>query len=68
MTIAAVFERGVFRPLAPVDLPEGTAVTVEAGLDAPSPTVARLAVFRALAVAVETGTADLAARHDEHQP
>ncbi len=36
MIIPAIFERGVFRPLQPVDLPEGSPVRVEAGFD-PTP-------------------------------
>jgi predicted DNA-binding antitoxin AbrB/MazE fold protein len=30
-TIEAVYENGIFRPLSPVDLPEGTRVRVAAG-------------------------------------
>jgi predicted DNA-binding antitoxin AbrB/MazE fold protein len=30
-TIEAIYENGVFRPLSPVDLPEGTPVRVAAG-------------------------------------
>ncbi|HZS09681.1 MAG TPA: antitoxin family protein [Blastocatellia bacterium] len=30
--IEAIYENGIFRPLSPVDLPEGTRVHIEAGI------------------------------------
>lgn len=36
-TIPAIFDEGVFRPLKPVDLPEGTPVVVQLETPIPSP-------------------------------
>jgi len=33
LTIEAIYEKGVFRPVKPVDLPEGTRVLIEAYTD-----------------------------------
>ena len=68
-TIHAIYERGVFRPLEAVDLPETTEVVF-----APEPVspamvpAARARVLAALAQRFESGESDVAARHDEHQP
>lgn len=75
-TIPAVFENGVFRPTAPVDLPEGTPVQIHAPTrDALDRTAVQadvpdglLKVYECLAQSFETGDACAAARHNEHQP
>lgn len=65
--IRAIYENGVFHPLEPVDLPDGTlfelrVVKIEnspSGLDA---------IYEVLSRRHSTGEHDLAARHNEHQP
>ena len=68
-TIHAIYERGVFRPLEAVDLPETTEVVFEPRPVLP-PTLpeARARVLAALAQRFDSGENDVAARHDEHQP
>jgi len=43
-TIEAIYENGTFKPLGPVDLPEGTRVRVEVELSAADGTQARVEV------------------------
>ncbi len=67
--VHAIFERGVFRPLEPVSLPENCEVVFE-------PQVVKRhsdgkpldAVYAVLSERYESGEIDVAARHDEHQP
>ena len=67
--IHAIYERGVFRPLEAVDLPETTEVVFEPRLVVPTPTPeARARVLAVLAQRFDSGETDVAARHDEHQP
>lgn len=68
--IHAVYEKGVFRPTEPVDLPDGCEVTVEpksaavpVGL---SPHQRRIRDL--LRQPVDTDDPGLSGRHDEHQP
>ena len=69
-TIHAVYERGVFRPLEAVELPERTEVEFE-----PRP-VAKTedrngsleGVYAILSERYQSGETNVAARHDEHQP
>jgi len=69
-TVHAVYEKGVFRPLEQVDLPERTEVEFEPrpvneksgsdeGLDE---------VYAVLSERYASGEHDVAARHNEHQP
>jgi predicted DNA-binding antitoxin AbrB/MazE fold protein len=69
-TIHAVYEKGVFRPLQTVELPERTEVEFEprpvgkqedrnGGLEA---------VYAILGERYQSGESDVAARHNEHQP
>ena len=69
-TIHAVYEKGVFRPTEPVDLSEGSEVTVQPnpvgepeGLSAHQKRIREL-----LNQDVDTGDPLLSARHDQHQP
>jgi len=65
--IHAVYENGVFRPIEPVDLPESS--KVELRLIAPPSEEKRLdAIYTLLEARFESGEADVAARHNEHQP
>ena len=78
-TIHAVYENGVFRPLEPVEWPEGCEVIVEPRVDATAqaqasgprfshlePDLAR--IYATLSHRYDGGPPDAAARHDEHQP
>lgn len=78
-TIHAVYENGVFRPTEPVDLPEGSEVTVapcserERQPQPGDPAFAHLEpglrrVYALLSRRHEGGAVDAAARHNEHQP
>ena len=67
--IHAIYERGVFRPLEAVDLPETTEVVFEPRPVAPTATPeARARALAVLAQRFDSGETDVAARHDEHQP
>lgn len=77
--IPAIYENGVFRPTAPVDLPEGCEVTVEPKVEdsgmprASDPNFAHLGpgqarIYAILSERYDSDRTDLAQRHDEHQP
>lgn len=67
--IHAIYERGVFRPLETVDLPETTEVVIEPRPVLPAASAdARARVLAVLARRFDSGDTDVAARHDEHQP
>ena len=67
--IHAIYERGVFRPLEAVDLPETTEVVFEPRpVLPPTPPEARARVLAALAQRFDSGEHAVAARHDEPQP
>ena len=75
--VTAIFEKGIFRPLEPVELPEGSQVHVEipsAKSDGPLPqrTAEENAhidrVYEILSRRYDGGEKDIAARHNEHQP
>ncbi|MGE3819005.1 MAG: antitoxin family protein [Isosphaeraceae bacterium] len=74
-----MYENGVFRPIEPVDLPEGCEVLVEPKREVPGtprasdPKFAHLGPGQARIHAIrseryDSGRSDLARRHDEHQP
>jgi predicted DNA-binding antitoxin AbrB/MazE fold protein len=69
-TVHAVFERGIFRPLEAVELPERCEVEFEPRPVQPSMQGADnlSAVYAVLSERYESGEHDVAARHDEHQP
>jgi predicted DNA-binding antitoxin AbrB/MazE fold protein len=66
-TVRAIFENGVFRPLEPVELPEGAAVEFELRV---SKDRERLLdeLYELLSERFDSGEHDVAARHNEHQP
>lgn len=69
MTIYAVYENGVFRPMQKVDLPEACEVEVEVRqikAEAKVPTLDD--VYAILGHRHASGEHDLAERHNEHQP
>jgi predicted DNA-binding antitoxin AbrB/MazE fold protein len=74
-TIHAIYENGVFRPTTPVELPEGSEVTIEP-VAAPRPSDPAFAhldpglagTYAILSERYDSGQSDRAERHDEHQP
>lgn len=67
--MTAIFEKGVFRPLGKVSLPEHTRVEISLPDPEPDTFIEALdAVYEALPIRFRSGSADLAARHNEHQP
>jgi predicted DNA-binding antitoxin AbrB/MazE fold protein len=72
-TIHAIFENGVFRPMEPVALAERTSVEIDVRTpdetQAPLPMPEGLAqVYSILGERYNSGVADTATRHNEHQP
>lgn len=70
--INAIYENGVFRPIGPVDLPDGSRVRVEPEEATPhGPAEASeglLRIYDVLSRQYDSGTRDTAERHNEHQP
>jgi predicted DNA-binding antitoxin AbrB/MazE fold protein len=67
MTVRAVYERGIFRPTEPVNLPENS--QVEVLLPAATTDDEKLdAVYRTMGELYASGEPDTAERHNEHQP
>jgi predicted DNA-binding antitoxin AbrB/MazE fold protein len=68
-TIRAVFENGIFRPTAPINLPEQCIVEFEPRLvEDKSDSKALAEVYEVLSHRYRSGRHDLAERHNEHQP
>jgi len=70
-TFEAIFEGGVFRPINPVVLPEKSRVKLALCVENGVPSDAKDdmdAIYEILDRRHSTGIADLAARHNEHQP
>ena len=74
-TVHAIYEKGVFRPLEPVDLPENTRVEFEPRVLSEAPQTPPPSMSEELAKVYEilgrrhsSGHTDTAARHNEHQP
>ncbi len=76
MTVHAVFQNGVFRPLELVDLPENSNVefeprvsdAVNRGLRIVAEEEAIARIYEVLAERYHSGEHDIAERHNEHQP
>ncbi|HEX7183728.1 MAG TPA: antitoxin family protein [Thermoanaerobaculia bacterium] len=66
--IHAVYEKGVFRPTEPVDLPEPSEVQVELRVLTSSEEDRLDSIYSILERRFDSGETDVAARHDEHQP
>jgi predicted DNA-binding antitoxin AbrB/MazE fold protein len=66
-TIHATYENGVFRPREPVDLPENCVVEFEPRI-VTAKAVDRQGVYDVLSRRFALGEADVAERHNEHQP
>jgi len=69
-TVKAVYEGGVFRPIVDVDLPETCEVEFEPRVITPenNSNAAKKKAIAILSRRYRSGEADVAARHDEHQP
>lgn len=71
-TIHAIYENGVFRPTSPVELPDGSRVTVQPEGPEPAPSVVPDddldPIYEVLSRRHRSGCRDTAERHDEHQP
>jgi predicted DNA-binding antitoxin AbrB/MazE fold protein len=73
-TVHAVIENGVFRPIAPVTLPENSQVAFEprivpaAASENAAASEELQVVYSILSERYESGFTDTAARHNEHQP
>lgn len=68
-TIRAIYENGGFRPLDPVDLPEGSNVALDDLRIVPAESGKNLdAIYKILDEHFESGHTDTAARHNDHQP
>jgi len=69
-TVHAIFENGVFRPCAPVQLPDGCEVEfdphVVGGHNGRPGMLA--AVYEVLSRRFDSGESNVSARHNEHQP
>lgn len=74
MTIRAKWEKGVFRPIEPVSLPEATEVDVvvaqapQEEIETPKQKRDREEILEILSRSYDSGQTDTAARHNEHQP
>ena len=76
MTIRAIYENGVFRPMEPVELPEGTVVEIQApeevvdvrALVPPGTDEGLIRIYELLGRRYDSGHHDTAERHNEHQP
>lgn len=70
MTVRAIYEKGMFRPLSPVNLPENAEVEVVLPTDAETPEQrrAREEIMEILSRRYYSGQSDTAERHNEHQP
>jgi predicted DNA-binding antitoxin AbrB/MazE fold protein len=70
MTVRAIYENGVFRPVEPVDLPDGSRVEFDPKIlnSEEDDLAAQQRIYELLGRSYPTGETDLAERHNEHQP
>ena len=68
MTVRAIYENGVFRPVDPVSLPEKTQVEVTLPQNETQERENQQNIFSILRKNFPSGETDVAARHNEHQP
>ena len=70
MTVHAIYENGVFRPTEEVDLPERACVVFDPTVLEPAAgdRLNQEAIFEILRTSYPSGEADVAERHNEHQP
>lgn len=65
--ISAIYEKGVFRPVEPVDLPEHSRARVEVD-ESPQDADPEAEMYRIMGLRFESGDPTGAELHDEHQP
>lgn len=68
MTIHAIFENGVFRPVGSVNLPDSCEVDLEVRTVKPGQEPTLDDVYAILSRRYNSGQNDVAERHNEHQP
>lgn len=70
MTVRAIYENGVFRPIDPVKLPEKSRVEFDPKILGPDDTdsAAQQRIYELLGQSAPSGETDVAGRHSEHQP
>ncbi|MEX2308176.1 MAG: antitoxin family protein [Pirellulales bacterium] len=68
VTINAIYKNGVFRPLDPVDLPQGCTVQFELRFVNDDSDDGMDAIYEVMDRHYNSGEHDLAERHNEHQP
>jgi predicted DNA-binding antitoxin AbrB/MazE fold protein len=68
MTVRAIYQKGVFRPTQPVDLPENTEVEVIAVQGDADDQANQDEIMAILRKSYPSGEHDVAERHNEHQP
>lgn len=67
MTVRAIYENGVFRPIEPVHLPEHAQVEVHIPEET-TDLANEDAIMEILRTSFPSGQHDVAERHNEHQP
>jgi predicted DNA-binding antitoxin AbrB/MazE fold protein len=70
MTVRAIYENGVFRPIGPVKLPEKSQVEFDPKLISTddSDPAAQQRIYELIGQSAASGENDVAQRHNEHQP
>lgn len=70
MTVRAIYENGVFRPIGPVKLPENSRVEFDPKLIGSDDTdaAAQERIYALIGQSAPSGETDVAERHNEHQP
>lgn len=74
MTIHAIYENGVFRPIDKVDIPDHSRVQIEVRQVQEEPKTQAIMspglakIYEILGERYDSGCTDLAERHNEHQP
>jgi predicted DNA-binding antitoxin AbrB/MazE fold protein len=68
MKIQVIYQGGVFRPVVPIDLPEGCSFEFDPQPITATESAPLSAVYEVLSRRFESGDTRGAERHDEHQP
>ncbi len=70
MTIQAIYENGIFRPLERLDLPDRSRVEFDLRVlnDDQADRAAQQRIYELLGQSLASGETDVSQRHNEHQP
>ena len=70
MTIQAIYENGIFRPLERLDLPDRSRVEFDLRVlnDNQADRAAQQRIYELLGQSLASGETDVSQRHNEHQP